>query len=32
VDYIATDTKAPSNYIKDREAILANYKAIYKPV
>ena len=32
VDYITIDTKAPSNYIKDREANLANYKAIYKPV
>ena len=31
-DFITAYNKAPSNYIKDREANLANYKAIYKPV
>ena len=31
MDYITTFTKAPCNYIKDREANLANYKAFKEP-
>jgi len=31
VDYVTIYTKAPCNYIKDREAILANYKAFKEP-
>jgi len=29
-DYITAYSNSPSNYIKDREAILANYKHVYK--